>query len=93
VFVGTTNQEEFLADETGNRRWLPVMVGRQDISAIKRDRPQLWAEARDRYQNDGIQWRGAEALGRAQHVHHMVHDPWETSIVNWLDTKDWSSTR
>jgi hypothetical protein len=88
VFVGTTNQEEFLADETGNRRWLPVVVGRQDISAIERDRLQLWAEARDRVKLDGIQWRGAEELGRAQHVHHMAHDPWETSIVKWLHAQE-----
>jgi hypothetical protein len=88
VFTGTTNQEEFLADETGNRRWLPVMVGRQDISAIERDRLQLWAEARDRVKLDGIQWRGAEELGRSQHIHHMAHDPWETSIVKWLHTPE-----
>src|SRR5947209_7867719 len=28
VFVATTNHEEFLTDETGNRRWLPVRVGK-----------------------------------------------------------------
>ena len=33
---------------------------------------------------DGILWREADKLGRSQHAHHMVHDPWETTIVNWL---------
>lgn len=84
VFIGTTNQEEFLADETGNRRWLPVMVGRQDSSAIERDRLQLWAEARERYRKDGILWKEAQELGRALHVHHMVHDPWESQIEAWM---------
>ena len=86
VFIGSTNQEEFLADETGNRRWLPVVVGRQDIAAIERDRLQLWAEARERYRRDGILWKEAQELGRAQHADHMVHDPWEPKIVAWLHT-------
>lgn len=37
VFVGTTNEDEFLADKTGNRRWLPVEVSKVDVKAIKRD--------------------------------------------------------
>lgn len=36
VFVGTTNEDEFLADKTGNRRWLPVEVSKVDVKAIKR---------------------------------------------------------
>jgi predicted P-loop ATPase len=49
VFVGTTNRDEFLADATGKRRWLPVRVrGAADgrgVARIGRDRGQLWAEA------------------------------------------------
>ncbi|UHL65570.1 virulence-associated E family protein [Paralcaligenes sp. KSB-10] len=37
VFIGTTNQDEFLADETGNRRWLPARVGVVDVQALQRD--------------------------------------------------------
>ena len=48
VFVGTTNDEEYLKDPTGNRRWQPVRCGVVDAidwAAIERDRDQLWAEA------------------------------------------------
>ena len=45
VLVGTTNEEVFLCDSTGNRRYLPVRVSDIDIEALKRDREQLLAEA------------------------------------------------
>src|SRR5262249_31738922 len=46
VFVGTTNDQEYLQDQTGNVRWWPVETqGDMDIERIVEDRDQLWAEA------------------------------------------------
>lgn len=46
VFAMTTNQSEYLKDETGNRRWLPIAcVGDADIEWLGENRDQLMAEA------------------------------------------------
>jgi predicted P-loop ATPase len=85
VFVGTTNKREFLADETGERRFLPVDTGKVDVAAIARDRDQLWAEARDLYRLIGIAYQRAEQLGRAVTEGYKVSDSWEPLISAWLD--------
>lgn len=50
VFAMTTNQEEYLKDETGNRRWLPVKVllPQANIEWLEENRNQLFAEAHHR---------------------------------------------
>ena len=45
VFVGTTNSEQPLIDQEGNRRFWVVTCGRIDLPEIERVRDQLWAEA------------------------------------------------
>ena len=46
VFVGSTNEDTFLFDLTGGRRYWPVEVGAKiDVEGVKGDRDQLWAEA------------------------------------------------
>ncbi len=67
VFIGTTNEQNFLADETGNRRFLPIRVGAVDRDAIRRDCQQLWAEAVVRFNKDGILWQDAEKLAKEEH--------------------------
>lgn len=88
VLVGTTNNEEFLADETGNRRWLPMECEQQDADAVVRDREQLWAEAYQMYLSFGLLYGEAERLAKAQHEQYMITDVWDTSVIQWLDADD-----
>lgn len=49
VFAMTTNQGEFLKDDTGNRRWLPVnCIDTANIEWLESNRDQLFAEAYQR---------------------------------------------
>ena len=47
VFMGSTNQKDFLKDQTGNRRFWPieVRVDQIDTDLLRRTMPQIWAEA------------------------------------------------
>ena len=88
IFIGTSNPEEFLADATGNRRWLPLHVNDVDVEGIRRDMAQLWAESADFFKRDGIAWKDAEELAKAEHERFIVRDSWEDDVRRWLDTPD-----
>jgi hypothetical protein len=50
--IATTNEEQYLEDLTGNRRFWPVRVEAFDLKALKLDLDQLWAEAAAREANN-----------------------------------------
>lgn len=49
IFVGTTNEQHYLRDSTGARRFWPITCGRIELDRIRADREQLFAEAVSRY--------------------------------------------
>jgi putative DNA primase/helicase len=87
VFAGTTNEDTYLTDSSGNRRWWPVRVGQVDVEAIRRNRDQLWAEAVARY-DTGAAWHvdtpELRALCEAEQREREIEDPWLPLVVEWL---------
>jgi putative DNA primase/helicase len=88
VFVGTTNSETPLADESGNRRFWPITCGEIDIDGLLKHRDQLWAEAVSRYRA-GAKWyldskelQDAAVVEQAKRYEGGV---WDESILEWLD--------
>lgn len=85
VFIGTTNEAEFLADPEGHRRWWPIAVDRPNIQAIIDDRAQLWAEAVTMYKA-GEAWHlnaDEEAWRAAASEEFEEGDPWDAIIADW----------
>lgn len=86
VLIGTTNNHEFLIDETGHRRFLPLECGEVDVEALQADRGQLWAEARETYKQNGVLHFEAERLAQRYHQAHVIEDPWQAAIERWLES-------
>ncbi len=94
VFIGTTNEIEFLRDSTGNRRYWPLEVGKnkpekdvfRDLTQAEVD--QIWAEALLDYQKGEELFMPRELLDDAlSHQHeHEEDDPRKGMIERFLDT-------
>lgn len=94
IIIGTTNNNEYLADTTGARRFWPVKVGRFDVEGITRDRDQLWAEALAR-ESKGASIRLAEGLWSSAGEHQEQRrslDAWEDALQKMLEELEPSTT-
>ncbi len=100
VFFGSTNDDEFLKDATGDRRYWPV-----DLNADKAELPisaltsevvdQIWAEAYQLWKNKEVDpylsGESAELALKAQDA-HKLYDDWDGVIRRYLETpvpSDW----
>lgn len=90
VFIGTTNEEHFLLDATGARRFWPVTVSTLAREELQSDRAQIWAEAKH-YYDAGEPWWPSEDLAPAIHAaqeERYVGDEWERRIEVWAKARE-----
>lgn len=87
VFVGTTNDREYLKDATGGRRFLPVRAdGNVDVARIIAERDQLWAEA-VRMFTDGFKYWVLPDDAPAEQAARYIADSWEARVERWVAGK------
>ncbi len=89
IFGATTNQEDFLRDESGSgsRRWHPLHVGVIDGERLAAIRDQLWAEALARVlAGEPTHLTRDEEREREEiSAQHYQVDPWDAAISRWID--------
>ena len=90
IFAMTTNQDEYLKDETGNRRWLPVRLVREtvDIEWVRENRDQLFAEAYHRVMNlkEDVYLFPEEETMMQQNA-RRISSPNQDLLMEWYYTK------
>ena len=87
VFAGSVNLATYLRDETGGRRFWPIACGVIRVDELARQRDQLWAEARVRYQNGESWWLDTAELNESaaqEQASRFEGDPWHEPVLTWL---------
>jgi putative DNA primase/helicase len=84
VFVGTTNEEEYLTDPTGNRRFFPIKCGGKiELGWLEAHRDQLFAEAMAAF-NAGETWHEMPpGVQEEETSARQIEDPWAAPIIHW----------
>lgn len=87
IIVGTTNQDEFLGDSTGNRRFwvIPVQKG-VDLHQLQQERDRIWAAAVTLYKTGESWWlsQSDEELSAALISEYQIVDPWQEAIAKFV---------
>ncbi|WP_157669305.1 VapE domain-containing protein [Chitinibacter sp. GC72] len=89
VFLGTTNDDEWLNDPTGGRRFIPIkamQIG--DLPLIEANRDQYWAEAVALYRAKHKWWVYSEGVMEELEFERdarQLSDSWIEPITRWLD--------
>lgn len=90
VIVGTTNKEEFLTDETGDRRFWVLEPKRIDLLKLQQERDRIWAAATAAYKFGECWWLTREEEQTANQNNEQYRDthPWQPLVEKYLTTAE-----
>jgi len=84
LMIGTTNKEEYLVDQTGNRRYLPVQCGTTffNFDWFTENRSQIFAEAMVAFKDGEKFFQDSDfvLLSNAEQRKRMLSDPWTSKV-------------
>jgi predicted P-loop ATPase len=93
VLACTTNRDDWQRDDTGARRFWPILCHEIDHEWLKTHRDQLFAEAVFLFK-EGVSWWEVPAASQAYEVEKRRDvDAWESTIEDWLIGKTRIQTR
>lgn len=84
VFAGTTNRDDWQADDTGGRRFLPVAVREINLDFIRQQREQLFAEAVHQFHAGGDWWEIPQKDAEREQESRRDDDVWQPRIESYL---------
>ncbi len=86
VFAGTTNEDTFLSDPTGARRFWPVRALAVDLPWLRQHRDQLWAEAVAAFEAGEPWWleEPEEQVVSEEREQYQRDETWDGLIATWL---------
>ena len=92
IIVGSTNRDEFLVDDTGNRRFwvIPVEATHSkpiDVDILMKEVDAIWASAVHAYRNDEPCALTVEQEAQVcnENAKYMSGHPWKSPIQSWLN--------
>jgi len=87
VFSGTTNRDDWVKDDTGARRFWPILCGDINIDYIVANREQIFAEAVARYSRGESWWDVDVDLATVEQDARRDDDVWTEPILTWVSGK------
>ncbi|MGB7709286.1 MAG: VapE domain-containing protein [Microcoleus sp.] len=91
IIVATTNKDEFLSDETGNRRfWIIPIKKRINIDLLKQERDAIWAAAVLAFDQKEEWWLEYEEELAAETLaeEFQTSDPWQETIASYIENRE-----
>jgi putative DNA primase/helicase len=82
VFAGTTNTDNWLADDTGGRRFWPIVCGDIDLKGLAAARDQLFAEAVVAF-HAGVSWWQMPDSAAVEQSNRQHFDEWTHLVLPW----------
>ena len=84
VFAGTTNRDDWQADDTGARRFWPVRCGFLSSEWLIENREQLFAEAVFRFETGEDWWDVPKVQAKTEADERRPEDPWEEVLAQFV---------